>query len=353
MKKIPISHYINKKGWRHLPILCLITIFWVVIAYYGSREIPATAHAATRLIVYAFSSQEEVLSQGILPAFEKAWEAETGRELEIEVVFGPSAILAGQINLGAPADVAFFSNVHHVNWLKLGGMVNEDTIPSVIGYTPMVIVTRPGNPAEIVDFADLTQPGLCVLHADPRSSGAGEWAVLAEYGSVFLNSGNSDAAISQLWEIWRNVRVLGPSARASLTLFEMGTGDAFVTYEQDALLARERGVPLEIVIPPRTVIAQHVAVIVNENISYNEKPVVNALVQYLLSNAGQQIYRRYHMRSAIPADQAFPLLLQPFTVEDLGGWPHIHRELIETLWQSEIEPRLDLYPAPVLLDPGE
>ena len=116
------------------------------------------------------------------------------------------------------------------------------------------------------------------------------------------------------------MRLLGPSARATLTLFELGAGDAFVTYEQDALLAQERGVPLEIVVPPRTIVAQHVAVIVDDNVTSAERPVAQAFVDYLLSDAGQQTLRRYHLRPAEPDSDAFPKLDQAFTVEDLGGW---------------------------------
>ena len=114
---------------------------------------------------------------------EEAWEAETGRDLTIEGVFVPSGTLAGQINLGAPADVAMLSNEQHVNWLKIGRRVRRETQPIVVSTTPMVIVVRPENPLGIAEFSDLAQPDLKLLHADPRSSGAGDWAVLAEYGS--------------------------------------------------------------------------------------------------------------------------------------------------------------------------
>jgi sulfate transport system substrate-binding protein len=251
------------------------------------------------LVVYAFSTQEEVLTQSILPAFEAAWEAETGRDLTIEAMFGPSGTLAGQINLGAPADVALFSNEQHVNWLKIGQQVRWETHPVVVSTTPLVIVTRPGNPAGIVEFRDLAQPGLRLLHADPHSSGAGDWAVLAEYGSALraepvpelvegrdealLESGDQAAAQTQLEAIWHNVRLLAPSARATLTLFELGAGDTLVTYEHDAYLALARGVPLEIVVPPRTTVAHHVAVIVDSNVTPAERPVAQAFVNFLLT----------------------------------------------------------------------
>ena len=159
-------------------------------------------------------------------------------------------------------------------------------------------------------------------------------------------SGDQAAAEAQLQAIWRNVRLLGASARATMTLFELGAGDAFVTYEHDALLAQERGAPLEIVVPPRTIVAQHVAVIVDDNVTPGERPVAQAFVDYLLSDAGQQALSRYHLRPADLEGEQFPGIPQPFTVEDLGGWSQAYTEVVEGLWQTEIEPRLDLEPAP-------
>lgn len=331
-------------NWRRLIGWSLAIAVLMIVALYGGRAIFADTKTPVRLVVYAFSTQEELLSQRILPAFEQSWEAETGRDLIIEGLFGPSGTLAGQINLGAPADVALFSNEQHVTWLKVGRRVAWDTKPVVVGWTPMVIVTRPGNPAGIATWSDLAKPDLCLLHANPRQSGAGEWAVLAEYGSAFVETGDRSVAEAQLKAIWRNVCLLGPSARASLTLFELGAGDALVTYEQDARLALARGVPLEIVVPSDTVLAQHVAVIVDDNVTRPERAAAQAFIEYLLSQAGQQALVDYYLRPVALESSAFPDLTTPFTAAELGGWPQLYPELVERLWQAEIEPRLRLEP---------
>ena len=49
----------------------------------------------------------------------------------------------------------------------------------------------------------------------------------------------------------------------------------------------------------------------------------------------------------------FPELAQPFTVAELGGWAEAYTQYVELLWQSQIEPRLDLESAPGLLTGGE
>lgn len=344
---------IEKEGWRRLASWLLGAALLAILAFYALRAVLNNRHAPLHLVVYAFSTQEEVFSQGIFPAFEQAWEAETGRDLILEGVFGASGTLAGQINLGAPADVAILSHARYADWLRVGRRIRRENRPVAIGCTPMAVVTRVGNPVGIGDYADLTRPGLRLIHADPRTSGAGGWAVLAEYGSALWVSDRPAEARAQLQAIWNNVRLLAPSARAALSLFELGAGDALVTYEQDARLASDRGIPLEIVLPPRTIVARPVAVIVDDNVTAAERPVAQAFIEYLLSDSGQQLLSHYHLRPATCQGDLFPPLVQPLTVDDLGGWPQAYTDLVEKLWQAEIEPHLNLEPAPRLLDTGE
>jgi ABC-type sulfate transport system substrate-binding protein len=340
-----------KERWRHHAVLLLGVALLAVVALYGRASL-ANTRQPVHLVIYGFSTQEELLTQGIFPAFQRAWEAETGRDLSIEGVFGPSTTMAGQINLGAPADVALFSNAQDVTHLKVGRRVRAQTRPVVVGLTPMVIVTRPGNPLGIAGYADLARPGVRLLHADPDSSGAGQWAVLAEYGSALLASGSQAEAEAQVRAIWQNVRVLAPSARAAMSLFELGAGDALITYEQDARLAQERGVALEVVVPAHTIVAQHVAVIVDDNVTSAERRAAEAFVAYLVSPDGQEILSRYHLRTPGIDDNLLPALAHPFTVEDLGGWPRAYLDVIDTLWLQEIEPHLDLGPAPDIIGTG-
>ena len=148
--------------WRNLATWVLGLGLVVIVLFYSGRAILANSGGPVRLVVYAFSTQEEVLSQDIFPAFEQAWEAETGRDLTIEAVFGPSGTLAGQINLGAPADLALLSNEQHVNWLKVGRRVKGDTQPVVLRLPAMVLQTRRAgkpsacrSPREVLPSRDL------------------------------------------------------------------------------------------------------------------------------------------------------------------------------------------------------
>ncbi len=325
----------------------------VVCLYYAIGTPLARINKTAILRVYAFSTQAEVLSQAIFPAFEQAWEAENNQDLIIEGVYGPSGTLAGQINLGAPADVAILSNSRHVEWLKIGKRLNPKDEAILIAATPLVILTRETNPLGIQTYSDLAIPGRLLVHADPRSSGVGEWAILGVYGNAYLPDRDAEAGSTQLKAIWQNVKLMGTSARASLALFELGAGEALLTYEQDALMALERNVPLDIVVPERTIVAQHYAVVVADNLTWRERPIAEAFIQFMVSDEGQQLFSQYHFRPANLESPTFPPLLNPFTEADLGGWDQAYESLVTNFWRQEIEPSLELEPASGYLGTGE
>lgn len=342
-KHPPFLSYKFVQRW-HLPTIIGMTLI-VILVY--SAFIKTRADAIVKLIIYAYSTQEEVLNLGIAPAFKKAWKAETGQEVDIEMVFGPSSTMAGHILLGAPADLAIFSSESHVNLLKHGNLLRSDNVPAYLARTPIVIVTRPGNPLAITSFPDLAGPGIKLLHADPRISGAGEWSVLAEYGSSDTLSGDGQAAADQLKDIWDNVCMMGDSARSTLALFTLGVGDAMITYEEHALIGIRKGLPIEVVMPERTIIAQHLVVLVDDNVSMSERPAAEALLQFIRGETGQKIYQEFYWRSAIQS-KGCPGSAKYFTVRDLGGWENAKRKLIDKLWGSEIYPQLSLKEEPAL-----
>ena len=344
---LSFAQWIGSNCWA----IWVTGILAVIFTLYFGFQVPFLLdHIPVRLVVYASSVQEEVLSQGIFPAFEKYWEAETDRELIIEGIFGPSDILARQINTGAPADIAVFSHSNPVTTLKFGKLVDRDTQPVIIGCTPIVFVTRPGNPKNIHNFSDLSRSGLDIIHANPNDSGVGQWTLLAEYGSIFREHQSPQLAKQKTLEIWQNVRVLAPSARAALTLFELGAADVLVTYDQDARQAKNRGIPLEIVFPEATVLAQPVAVIVDGNVSWTERDTAQAFLEFLGSSSGRQILSSYFLYESESVCKSISGSTDIFTVEDMGGWQQVHLNLVRNLWLPEIEPFLNLEIAPTLLE---
>lgn len=310
----------------------------------------ARSESPRTVVVYGFSILGEMMNEGIFPAFAEEWEARTGEKVEFISAFAGSGTITNQAILGVPAEVMILS-------LELDGwrLVDNGVLPGptwlelphkgVVNRTPFIILVRPGNPKGIADFADLTRPGIGVVHPDPLTSGGAQWALLAEYGSVTQTGGSEDAAYEQLLGIWRNVVAQAASARAVRTQFESGFGDALITYEQEAVIDRLKGhLNADIVYPHSTIFSDHVVVVLDKNIDPDNRELVDAFVDFLWSDRAQQIYVDYGFRSMDErlnaADPNFGHIDVPFTVDDLGGWLVAKRDIVDAVWQENVLPRL-------------
>jgi sulfate transport system substrate-binding protein len=296
-------------------------------------------------VVYAFSTEEEVLTKDILPVFQAYWQQHSGGKLIFTSVFTGSEEIANAILDGAPADVAILSNEQHATWLHINDRVKTDwhTFPNegVVSRSPMVIVVRPGNPLDIADWADLTRPDVKLIHPDPRTSGGAQWALLAEYGAAILSGGDAEAASRQVKDLWENVISTPPSTREAMKEFLFGVGDALITYEQDALLAKSRGATIEVIVPPTTIMSEHVVVMVDSNVDPWEQDGVRSFINFLWSDTAQKAFTRYYFRAVTDEalNQAVPEfgpIQRPFTVNDLGGWGRAYPEIIHAIWEEQI-----------------
>ena len=290
---------------REVQVVVAVLVLALIGVGCQPPERPSGEPTPQTIVVYGFSIEKEVITEEIFPAFQAYWREQAGQGVTFQSVFTGSEELTETIVGGAPADVAILSNEQHAVWLHVNDLVETDwhTFPheGVVSRSPLVIVVRPGNPMGIEDWADLARPGVRLVHCDPRTSGGGQWALLAEYGSALLDEGNgsAEAAQEQLRDIWANVVVLRPSCKEALREFLFGAGDALVTYEQNALLAQARGAALEIVMPPSTIMSEHMAVVVDKNVKPWERKVVESFVAFLWSEVAQEAFTRYYFRAVI------------------------------------------------------
>jgi sulfate transport system substrate-binding protein len=272
--------------------------------------------------------------------------------VEFPTSFAGSETVTNQILQGAPADVAIFSIERDADRLVEGKAVTHDFRQSpnkgIINRTPFVILVRKDNPKGIMDFPDLAKPGVKVIHPDPVSSGGAQWSILAIYGSELKKSeaenGTPDAgrALRTLQSIWKNVISTPGSAREARTQFETGSGDALITYELEGLLMKQAGAPVEVVIPKSTIFSEHPAVLIDRNVTANERPMVEAFLKFLWSDEAQQAFVKYHFRSVTnesfnDANKEFAKIEQPFTVEMFGGWSRAYPEIIEKVFRDQVQ----------------
>ncbi len=303
------------------------------------------------ITIYGFSIMKEALENEICPAFAAKWKKEHGTDINFVSSYAGSETITNQILQGAPGDVAILSIERDADRLLEGKATTTDwhNYPNkgIINKTPFVILVRAGNPKGIHDFSDLAKPGIKVIHPDPVSSGGTQWSILAIYGSELKRSeagkGSADpaAATQMLQSIWKNVISSPGSAREARTQFELGQGDALVTYELEGLLMKKAKLPIEIVVPKATIFSEHPVVIVDRNVPAEKRPAVEAFLNFLWSDEAQKAFVKYHFRSVTnesfnDLNPEFATIQEPFTIEMFGGWSKAYPDIIQKVFLDQV-----------------
>src|SRR5687767_2298490 len=268
---------------------------------------PISESGDITITLYAFSIMKESLEKAVFPGFTAKWKQQHGQVVQFQSSFAGSETITNQILRGAPADVAILSIERDAQRLQKDGFVTADWHSSpgqgIVNKTPFVIIVRQGNPKGIRDFSDLAKPGIRLIHPDPVSSGGAQWSILAIYGSELKKSAekpeeaDKPKALQTLRAIWKNVISTPGSAREARTTFELGNGDALITYELEGLLMKEANAPIEIVVPKATIFSEHPAVVIDKNVSPGKRAVIDEFMRYLWSDEAQQAFVKYHFYS--------------------------------------------------------
>lgn len=316
-----------------------LTTFWDLSRQSSGRTIT----------VYGYSAMEEPLKNEVIPAFQEWYRQTHGEEVEFVTAFAGSGHLFNQIQAGAPAQVAIFATEIEPTKLMEDGLITTDwrAFPDngTFALTVAVILTRHGNPENIKSFEDLANNGVDVLLPDPTTSGGAQWAILALYGSAFLNGtgipsdGGTEPAAKLLKRVIDNASSLPESARKALTQFGLGYGDALLTYENDALVDIAKGRDYEIVMPQSTISIEPKVVIIDANVGEEDAALVKEFMDFLWSTEAQEAMAKHHFRVV---DQTvfqrhatnFQKVDSPFTIDDLGGWDEASAQIIEGAWRE-------------------
>ncbi|HUQ31005.1 MAG TPA: sulfate ABC transporter substrate-binding protein [Pyrinomonadaceae bacterium] len=332
-------------------VFALLSTLMLSSSCLPSSQQTGSGSGGRNITLYGFSILKEVLEKAIFPAFAAKWKREHGEDVTFTSSFAGSETVTNQILQGVGADIAILSIERDADRLKQAGFVTSDwhQLPNkgIVNKTPFVILVRKGNPKGIHDFADLGKPGVQLIHPEPVSSGGAQWSLLAIYGSELKKSEAAGArdeahALKTLQAVWKNVIASPDSARAARTQFETGHGDALITYELEGLLMKQAGAEIEVVIPEATIFSEHPAVVVDRNVTPEERPVVDAFMQFLWSDEAQRAFVQYHFRSINneslnDANKEFGQIRMPFTVEYFGGWGKAYPDIIEHVWRDQVQ----------------
>jgi sulfate/thiosulfate transport system substrate-binding protein len=355
--RVTVQGRVHPKAGRRPKASRACALLLVASAAFAGACLPKSQTGASRggrqVTLYAFSVMKEVMDKAVIPGFAAKWKQEHGEDVKFTTSYAGSETITNQILAGVGAQVGVFSIERDVERLAQKGLVtsNWKTAPfgGVVNKTPFVILVRKGNPKAIHDFPDLAKPGVKLIHPDPDGSGGAQWSILAIYGSELKKSQAATGGVDQaralqlLKGVWKNVLSTPDSARAARTQFETGYGDALITYELEGLMMKEAGAPFEIVVPRSTILSEHPAVVIDKNVSQEERPLVDAFMQYLWTDEAQQAFVKYHFRSVTheefnDANKDFAEVELPFTVGELfGGWQRAYPEVIDGVWRKQVK----------------
>jgi len=269
-------------------------------------------------------------------AFAKHWESKTGDKVTIQQSHGGSSKQARSVIDGLPADVVTLALAYDVDAIAEKGKLFpadwQKRFPhNSAPYTSTIVfLVRKGNPKAIKDWDDLVKPGVALIPANPKTSGAARWAYLGAWGFAVKKYGNDEAKAKDfVTKFYKNVPVLDSGARGATTTFiQRGIGDVLVGWENEAYLAlKEFGADkYEIITPSVSILAEPTVSLVDKVAKKKgTEAVAKAYLDYLYSEEGQNIAGKHFYRPRSEAalakcsNQFSKVHL--FTIDEVfGGW---------------------------------
>jgi sulfate transport system substrate-binding protein len=270
----------------------------------------------------------EAANQPLIDAFEKTPE---GKGVTFKTSYGASGDQSRAVEGGLGADVVHFSLESDVTRLVDAGLVDKDwnTGPTkgILTQSVVAIVVRKGNPKHIKGWDDLVKPGVDIVTPNPGSSGSARWNVLAAYGHTLATGGTEAQAKDYLTKFFQHTVALPSSGRDATTAFAGGTGDALISYENEAILARQKGEDFDYIIPDQTLLIENPGAVTKD-----APPVAQKWLDFQISKEGQKSYASFGFRPLVDIGNVqvkgandpsnpFPQPKKLLTIEkDFGGW---------------------------------
>jgi sulfate/thiosulfate transport system substrate-binding protein len=282
---------------------------------------------ASTVSLVGFSILEQP-NKKVIADFEKTSD---GKDVSFKQSYGASGDQARAVIGGQKADLVHLSLEPDVKKLVDAKLVasNWKTTPTkgILTQSVVVIGVRPGNPKHIKGWDDLVKPGVKIVTPNPASSGSAKWNILAAYGHVIANGGSPAAAKAYLKKFFGNVASLPGSGRDATTAFLGGTGDVLLSYENEAILARQSGSKLDYIVPDQTLLIQNPGAVTTKAGSTAKK-----FLTFLTGKTAQTDYAEEGFRPIgvkAPSDvkgandpsNPYPVPAKLLTIDkDFGGW---------------------------------
>jgi len=269
----------------------------------------------------------------IIPKFQEKWKAEKGQNVTFNQSYGGSGSQTRAIIDGLEADVVHLAIGADVDKLVKAGFVNNNwtqRVPNkgIVGETVAAIITREGNPKNIKTFEDLTRSDVKWVTADPKTSGGARWNYFALWNYAKQQGADDAKALEFVTNAYKNVAVLAKDARESTDAFaKQGQGDALVNYENEVILAQQKGQKLDYVIPDINISIDTPTTVVDKNVDrHGTREVAEAFVEYLFTPEAQREFAKVGFRPLgdLGKEKEFVEKFAPVKqlgrIDEFGGW---------------------------------
>ncbi|WP_286175599.1 sulfate ABC transporter substrate-binding protein [Arthrobacter sp. NEB 688] len=288
--------------------------------------------ATTTLNLYAYAVPK-VGYDKLIPAFQAT---AAGKGVQFQQSYGASGDQSRKVAAGAEADLVNFSVEPDITRLVDAGLVdkgwNANEHQGIPFGSVVTIVVRKGNPKGIKDWDDLLEPGVEVVTPNPFSSGSAKWNLLAPY-AVKSNGGKDvQAGLDYVGSLVKeHVKVQPKSGREATETFLQGSGDALLSYENEALFIERNGDPVEHVTPPQTFKIENPVAVLSTS---KNAAKAQAFDDFLYTPEAQKLWAEAGFRpvdQTVAADFAadFPTPEKLWTIADLGGWSTVDKALFD------------------------
>jgi sulfate/thiosulfate transport system substrate-binding protein len=310
----------------HMPRRVLAVALTVIVG--AALAVATTASARTsdtRLSLVGYAVPREALGAVI-----KAWQqTPDGRDVSFTQSYGASGDQARAVAAGLRTDVVQLSTGLDIELLVEAGLVdakwNKQSAKGIATNSIVVFAVRDGNPKKIKNWNDLVKPGVGIVTPNPLSSGAAKWNVMAAYGAQRRLGKTDKQAIAWVERMFRNVVSLDTSGRNATNAFIAGRGDVFVTYENEARLAK-----LQYVIPRQTLLIEAPIAVIKTS---ENRDVANRFIRFTKTAQAQRIFAQFGFRPLVPSVyqefiKQYPKRPGIFKIDDkyLGGWNAVDKK---------------------------
>ncbi|OUL17450.1 sulfate ABC transporter substrate-binding protein [Nostoc sp. 106C] len=278
--------------------------------------------------------------EAIIPKFVEKWKQEHNQTITFKQSYGGSGSQTRAVIDGLEADVVHLALAGDTQKIEKAGLIQpgwEKEVPNdgIVSKSVAALVTRPGNPKGIKTWADLAKDGIKLITADPKTSGVARWNFLALWNSVIKTGGDDAKALDFVTKVYKNVPILTKDAReATDAFFKQGQGDALINYENEIVLAEQKGEKVTAVVPDVNISIDNPIAVVDKNVDkHGTREVAEGFVKYLYTPEAQQEFAKLGFR---PVDETvantkevadkFPKVKTLGTVKDFGGWDAINKK---------------------------